>query len=165
MFLLNILWNLLDCKKCLWSLLTAQHRSCFSVSFSHSYLPTVHHQSCFCFLSLTLTCNVNTLVCMILPLPIPKFAYKTRHRAYKLPSQWLSCFRFSVLPVLYTQDTFAPFLNFKVGHFSHQFLFLSFSVAMKGIQFIQLRCHISSLVHSVHYMFYFIQSCKIAEFM
>ena len=41
------------------------------------------------------------------------------------------------------QDTFAPFSNFEVGHFAHFFLFLSFFVAMKGIQFTQLRCHIS----------------------
>ena len=36
-------------------------------------------------------------------------------------------------------------LNFEVGHFARHFLFLSFCVAMKGIQFIQLRCHISFL--------------------
>ena len=71
---------------------------------------------------------------------------------------------FSVLLVFYTQDTFEPFLNFKVGHFAHHFLFLSFSVAMKGIQFTQLRCHISSLVHSVHHLFYFIRQSTIAEF-
>ena len=77
-------------------------------------------------------------------------------RAYKLHSQRRLRFRFfSVLPVLYTQDTFAPFLNFKVGHFVRHFLFLSFDVAMKGIQFTQLRCHISSLVHSVRHLFYF----------
>ena len=51
---------------------------------------------------------------------------------------------FSILPVLYTQDTFAPFSNFEVGHFARH-LFLSFGVAMKRIQFTQLRCHISFL--------------------
>ena len=40
---------------------------------------------------------------------------------------------FSVLPVLYTQDTFAPFFNFKLGHLARHSLFLSFGVAMKGI--------------------------------
>ena len=90
---------------------------------------------CF-FLSLSLTCQVNTLVCTILlwsnecPSPQcffytssgrPKFAYvtnpilpETRHMTYKLHSQWRSHFCFSILPVLYTQDTFTPFLNFEV---------------------------------------------------
>ena len=68
-----------------------------------------------------------------------------RRRTDKLHSQRLSCFRFSVFPILYTQNTFASFSNFKVGHFARHFLFLSFGVAMKGIQFTQLRCHISFL--------------------
>ena len=64
-------------------------------------------------------------------------------------------FFFFVFPLLYMQDTFVPFLNFKVGHFACHFLFLSFGIAMKGIQFTQLPCHISSLLHSVHHLFYF----------
>ena len=62
----------------------------------------------------------------------PKFAYvanpippETRCMTYKLHSQQRSPFHFSILPVLYTQDTFAPFSNFEVGHFAHHFLFLS----------------------------------------
>ena len=47
------------------------------------------------------------------------------------------------------------FLNFKVSHFARHFLFLSFGVAMERIQFTQFRCYISSLVHSVHHLFYF----------
>ena len=62
-------------------------------------------------LHLSLTHNVNTLVCAILQrsnqpnapphitsfIPVlgwPKFAHETRHWAYKLHSQWHSCFRF-----------------------------------------------------------------------
>ena len=55
----------------------------------------------------------------------------------------------------YTLCTFTPFLNFKVGHFARYFLFLSFSVAMKGIQFTLPLYHISSLIHLVHHLFYF----------
>ena len=83
----------------------------------------------------------------------PKFAYvanpvplETRGMTYKLHSQWHSRFYLSILPVFYTQSTFVPFSNFEVGHFAHHFLFLSFGVVMKGIQFTQLRCHISYLL-------------------
>ena len=68
-------------------------------------------------------------------------------------------FRYSTRKIL-----FAPFLNFKVNHFARHFLFFSFGVAMKGIQFTQLRCHISSFVHSVHQLFYFypaVYDCRI----
>ena len=104
------------------------------------------------FLSLALTHRVNTLVCTILqwsnkcPSPKcffytgsgwPKFAYvsnpvppETRRVTYKLLSQWRSCFLF-----FFTSGT---------PH-TRQFMFLSFGVAMKGIQFTQLRCHISFL--------------------
>ena len=58
-------------------------------------------------------------------------------------------FFFSILPVLYTQSTFAPFSNFEIGHFVCHFLFLSFGVVMKGIQFTQLRCHISFLLFTL----------------
>ena len=44
------------------------------------------------------------------------------------------------------QGTFVPWSNFEVCHFAHHFLFLSFIVVMKGIQFTQLRCHISFLL-------------------
>ena len=44
---------------------------------------------------------------------------------YILHSQRCSYFRFSILPALYTEDTFAPFSNFEAGHFAHHFLFLS----------------------------------------
>ena len=56
--------------------------------------------------------------------------------------QWRSYCRFSIVPVLYTQDTFTPFFNFEVGHFDHHFFFLSFGAAMKGSQFTQLYCNI-----------------------
>ena len=56
---------------------------------------------------------------------------------------------FSILPALHTKDTFTLVLNFEVSHFICPFLllsfFLPFGVAMKGIQFTQLRCHISFL--------------------
>ena len=70
----------------------------------------------------------------------------------KLHSQRCSHFRFSILKVLYTQDIFTPFSNFEVGHFAQHFLFLSFSVAMKGIQFTQLCCHISFLSFTTHFL-------------
>ena len=74
--------------------------------------------------------------------PVPP---ETRRMTYKLHSQRRLHFRFFILQVLYTQDTFAPFGNFQVSHFARHFLFLSFGVAMKGIQFTKLRCHISFL--------------------
>ena len=100
--------------------------------------------------------NAPPLNASFIPIPGgPKFAYEARHGpANCTPNDALASV-FSVLPVLNTQDTFAPFLNFKVSHFARHFLFLSFGVAMKGIQFTQLRCHISSLVHSVHHLFLF----------
>ena len=119
------------------------------------------------FLSLSLTCRVNALVCTIMlwsnqfPSPQcffytgsgwPKFAYvtnpvtpETRCVTYKLRSQQRSHFCFSILLVLYTQDTFEQFSNFEVGHFVRHFLFLFSGVAMKGIQFTQLHCYISFL--------------------
>ena len=50
-------------------------------------------------------------------------------------------------------------LNFEVGHFACHFLFLSFSVAMKGIQFTQLRSHISFLSF-IHLTTCFLSSCR-----
>ena len=57
-----------------------------------------------------------------------KFAYvinpippQTRRVTFKLHSQG----RFSILPVLYTQDTFTLVLNFEVDHFVRHFLLLS----------------------------------------
>ena len=135
---------------------------------------------CF-FLPLSLTCCINTLVCRILlwsnQCPSPqcffytgsgwlKFAYvtnpippETKYVTYKLHSQRRSCFRFSILLVLYTQDTFTPFPNFEVGHFAHYFLFLSFGVAMKEIQFTQLHCHISFLLFT-QLTTCFLSSCR-----
>ena len=67
----------------------------------------------------------------------PKFAYvtnlvppETRRVTYKLHCQWRSCNRFSILPVLYTQDTFVPFSNFEVCSFAHHFLFVSFFLSV-----------------------------------
>ena len=106
-------------RKPIWNLFTAHYQSCLSVSFSHS-----------------LTCHVNTLVCIVLlwsnkcptmyrlllyTNPVPP---ETRRMTYKLHSQQRSRFRFSILPVLYMQDTFVLVLNFEVGHFARHFLFL-----------------------------------------
>ena len=136
-------------------------------------------------LSLSLTCCINELVCTILlwsnKCPSPqcffytssgwlKFAYvtnpilpETRHVTYKLHSHRHSCFHFSIFPILYMQDTFTPFSNFEVGHLAYTFLFLSFGVAMKGIQFTHSLSHFISLVHLAHHLF-FIQPWTVAEF-
>ena len=83
----------------------------------------------------------------------PKFAYvanpvppETRHMTYELHSQRCSCFRFSILPVLYTQDTFElwgrPFLSS---------LFVSFFRCCYERNSIHtaLLSHFISLVHSL----------------
>ena len=141
-----------------WNLLTAHYWSCLSVSFSLSYMPCQY------------TGLRNSAVKQQMPLPTMLLLYwfwlteicsispETRRVTYKLHSQWHSCFHFSILPVLYTQDTFAPFSNFEVSHFACHFLFLSFSVAMKGIQFTQLHCYISFLSFT-QLTTYFLSSC------
>ena len=67
----------------------------------------------------------------------PKFAYvanpippETRCVTYKLHSQRRSCFHFSILPVLYTQDTFTLFSNFEVDYFARHLFFLSFILSL-----------------------------------
>ena len=127
------------------------------------------------------SCCVNTLVCLILLwsnkcrttmlrllllyqswLTEIYICRKPRPtRDYKLHSQWCSCFCFSILSVLYTQDTLV--LNFEIGHFARHFLFHSFSVAMKGIQFTQLHCHISFLLF-IWLTTCFLSSCGLARF-
>ena len=133
-----------------WNLFNACYQSCLSISLS--YLPhqytglhnsAVKQQMPF-HTMLLLYWFWLTKIC-ICRKPDPT-RDETRRVIYKLHSQWHSYFWFSILPVLYTQDTFVPFSNFEVGHFVCHFLFLSFAVAMKVIQFIQLRCHISFLL-------------------
>ena len=139
----------------------------------------VHHQFRFS-LSLTLTWNVNThwfvrFCSKVNQQNCPStqcFFYtgswlteiciwdETWGLQIALPTT-LTLLFFFVLLVLYTQDTFTPFLNFKVGHFARHFLFLSFGVAMKGIQFTQLCYHISSLIHHLFYFYPAMYNCWI----
>ena len=108
--------------KCLKSF-NCSHRSCFSVS----HLTNVHHQFRFS-LALTPTCNVNThwfarfCTKVITPLPSLQCFFYTGSWLTEiciwdkaglqnaLPTTLTLSF-FSVFPVLYTQDTFAPFLT------------------------------------------------------
>ena len=160
-----------------WNLLTARHRTCFSLSLTRRLFTT--SPASVSFLSLLLATSIHWFArfcsevtnnapphnaSFISVLGWPKFAYETRRGAYKLHSQRRSRFHFSILPVLYTQDTFMPFLNFKVGHFSCHFLFLSLGVAIKGIQFTLLHCHISFLLFTWFTTCFFIQPWTIAEF-
>ena len=133
----------------IWNILNAHYQSCLFLSFSSLLLAASIHwfaQSC---------CESTNAPQQCLDYFFytgfgwPKFAYVanpvppgTRHMTYKLHFQQRSCFRFSILSVLYMQDTFALVLNFMVGHFARHFLFLSSGVAMKGIKFTQLHCHI-----------------------
>ena len=64
---------------------------------------------------------------------------------------------FSTLPVLHTQDTFAPVLNFEVGHFVRHFLVLSFfwcCYERNSIHTASLS-HFISLVPSAHHLFFY----------
>ena len=91
----------------------------------------------------------------------PKFAYianpippETRHVTYNLHSQRHSCFRFSILLVLYMQDTFVLVSNFEVGHFAHHFLFFSFrSCCERNSIHTALLSHFISLAHSSNHQF------------
>ena len=74
-----------------------------------------------------------------------------------------------MLPGLYRQDTFTPFLNFEVGHFAWHFLFVSFFLCgyeRNSIQTASLS-HFIFLIHSVHNLFFLssrrrqlLSSCK-----
>ena len=137
-------------------------------------------------LTLILTCRVNTLVCIILlrsnnclslqcffytGFGWPKFAYvanpvppETRCVTYKLHSQRRSRFRFSILPVLYTQDIRA-ILELWGRPFCSSLLVSFFRCCYErnSIRAASLS-HFISLVHLVLQLFFFIQPCTIAEF-
>ena len=169
--LLNTQCNLLTAchQSCLFDsyyhLLTAWYWSCLSVSFSH--LPcqytglhnsAVKQQRCpspqYFFHA-----GSSWLKFAYVANPVPS---EMRCVTYKLPTQRCSCFRFSILPVLYMQDKFAPFSNFEVGHFAYHLFFVCLFLC--GYE--RNSIHTALLSHFIflfHYLF-FIQLWMIAEY-